>query len=310
MQNNPEISVLMLTYNHAPYLKEAIEGVLMQKTDFDFELIICNDNSPDLSDEIIQEFAEKHPGIIKYYHHQKNKGFIENQRFAFEKAAGKYIAYCEGDDYWTDENKLQFQYDFLENNPEFMITTARNLLLHQDSKEITNDGKDLIFNNKDFIDFSQESFFNERPTQTFTYLIRRKFLDLKWIDVYPNYRDLYYFYHLLEFGKGRALNKIVGVYRLHEGGVFSSLKTEKKLRTSIQIFKKIKNQNNDQRANVQILRDLDLLIGKYFYLKEFPLPIINRNLFKTIFERLQISKDYKTLFLQLLKTIKYSIKRQ
>lgn len=306
----PKISVLMLTYNHAPYLKEAIEGVLMQKTDFDFELIICNDCSPDASEQVIQPFVDKHPEIISYFRHKKNIGFIENQRFAFKKANGKYIAYCEGDDYWTCPNKLQFQYDFLEKNSEFVMTTARNLVLHQDSGKITNDGKDLIFENKEVVDYTQETFFNERPTQTFTYLIRREFLDLKWINIYPNYRDLYYFYHLLEFGKGRAFNKIVGVYRLHEGGVYSSLAIEKKLRTSISIFKNIKKQNNDTRANHQIIKDLDQLINKYYYLKEFPLPIFHKNLLKSIRERFEISKDYKILFLQLVKTVKYSLQKK
>lgn len=303
------VSVILLTYNHAPFIAEAIEGILMQKTTFKVELLIVNDHSPDNSDEIIKLYAEKYPTIIRYFNHQKNIGFEENQRFAFQHCEGKYIAYCEGDDYWTDENKLQFQFEFLENNPEFVITTGRNLLLHQDSGIITDDGKNLIFNEEEFVDFNQETFFKERPTQTFTYLIRKEYLDLKWIDIYPDYRDLYYFYHLLEFGKGRAFNKIVGVYRLHDGGIFSSLETEKKIRTSISIFENIKKENNDQRANIQILKDLDLLINKYYYLKEFPLPIKNQNLFKSIIERFQISKEYKILFLQLLKTVRYSFKR-
>ncbi len=308
MQNNPEISVVMLTYNHAPYLKEAIEGVLMQKTDFDFELIICNDNSPDNSDEVIKPFAEKFPEKIKYYKHEKNIGFVENQRFAFGKIIGKYIAYCEGDDYWTDENKLQFQYEFLEKNHDFVMTTARNLLLHQDSGNFTNDGKDYLFLNKPFVDYNQGSFFRERPTQTFTYLLRKEFLDLKWVDIYPNYRDLYYFYHLLEFGKGRAFNKVVGVYRLHEGGVYSSLETEKKLRTSINIFKNIKNINKDSRANIQIISDLDNLINKYYYSKEFVNPLFNINLYRTIFERFSISMDFKKLVNQSLKVFKYTFR--
>lgn len=308
--NLPAVSVIMLTYNHALYLKDAIEGVLMQKTDFNFELIICDDASTDHSEDVIRPYAERYPYQIKYYRHNLNIGFVENQRFAFQKASGKYLAYCEGDDYWTDEKKLQSQFDFLETHPDYVMTTARNLLLHQNSGELSNDGKDLIFSNKEYVDFTQETFFKERPTQTFTYLLRREFLDLKWIDVYSDYRDLYYFYHLLEFGKGRAFNKIIGVYRLHEGGVYSSLEIEKKLRTSITIFKNIKNQNKDNRANTQIIKDLDFLISKYFYLKEFPIPLRNKNLFKSISERFQISKDHKTLFLQFLKTLKYSLKRQ
>jgi len=307
---NPKISVIMLTYNHAPFLKEAIEGVLMQKTDFDFELIICDDASTDHSEDFIKPYAERYPYQIKYYRHNLNIGFVENQRFAFQKASGKYLAYCEGDDYWTDPFKLQFQYDFLEKNSEFVMTTARNLVLHQDSGKITDDMKDLIFENKEVVDYTQETFFTERPTQTFTYLIRREFLDLKWINIYPNYRDLYYFYHLLEFGKGRAFNKIVGVYRLHEGGVYSSLAIEKKLRTSISIFKNIKKQNNDTRANRQIIKDLDELINKYYYLVEFPLPVFHKNLLKSIRERFEISKDYKILFLQWAKTLKYSLKKK
>lgn len=308
-ENWCSVSVIMLTYNHAPFLAKAIEGVLLQKTDFKFELLILNDQSTDNSDQIIRHYYSLYPDIIRYYNHSKNIGFVENQRFAFHNAKGEYIAYCEGDDYWTDPDKLQFQYDFLEINPEYVITTARNLILYQNTGKLTDDGKNPIFKNQNFLDYTQETFFIHRPTQTFTYLLRKKYLDLKWIDIYPNYRDLYYFYHLLEFGKGRAFNRIIGVYRLHDGGVYSSLETEQKLRTSIEIFKKIKKENSDSRADIQILKDIDFLINKFYYSKEFPLPILNKNLFQTILERFAIAKEYKTLILQLLKIVKYSLKR-
>lgn len=307
---NSKVSVIMLTYNHAPYLKEAIEGVLAQQTGFPFELIICNDNSPDNTDDIVKEFAEKYPDIVKYYKHEKNIGFVENQRFAFTQATGEYLAYCEGDDYWTDSNKLQFQADFLDNNPDYVMTTARNLLFHQNEGRLTEDGKDHIFEDKDFIDYTQDSFFRHRPTQTFTYMIRKKFLDLKWVDVYPDYRDLYYFYHLLKFGKGRSFNKIVGVYRLHDGGVYSSLKIENKHRTSINIFKNIKRINHDNRADRQIIKDLDQLILQYYYRKEFKIPLINFNLYRSIFERFSLSGNFKIFLFQFVKILKYTVKRQ
>jgi glycosyltransferase involved in cell wall biosynthesis len=306
---NPKVSIIMLTYNHAPYLKQAIEGVLAQKTDFPFELIICNDHSPDNSHEVISEFADRFPDIITYFNHEKNIGFVENQRFAFSRAKGKYIAYCEGDDYWTDYEKLQFQHDFLEANPDYVMVTARNVLLHQNENTLTDDGKNYMFKDSEYIDFTQESFFSKRPTQTFTYLIRRDCIDLKWVDVYPNYRDLYYFYHVLAFGKGRAFNTVVGVYRLHDGGVFSSLELEKKHRTSIDIFKNIKKQNNDNRANQQILKDLDELISKYYYKKEFKTPLFNQKLYAAIFERFSISGNIKTGTAQLFKVLKYTFTR-
>ncbi|WP_344828077.1 glycosyltransferase family 2 protein [Chryseobacterium ginsenosidimutans] len=306
---NPKVSVIMLTYNHAPYLRQAIEGVLSQKTDFPVELIICNDNSPDNTDPVIAEFAEKYPDIIKYFKHKKNIGFVENQRFAFGLAKGEYLAYCEGDDYWTDNNKLQFQSDFLDRNTDFVMVTARNQLFIQNENKLTSDGKDHIFADKEFLDYTQDSFFISRPTQTFTYMIRKKFMDLKWINIYPDYRDLYYFYHLLEFGKGRSFNKIIGVYRLHDGGVFSSLEIEKKHRTSINIFKNIKRQNNDSRADRQIIKDLDQLILQYYYRKEFNTPIINSNLYSAIFERFFLSGNFKIFLIQILKILKYTIKR-
>lgn len=308
MAVNPKVSIIMLTYNHAPYLKEAIEGVLRQKTNFPFEIIICNDASPDNSDELLNDYAQKYPGIIRYFRHSKNIGFVENQRFAFQKAQGKYIAYCEGDDYWTDETKLQFQYDFLEAYPEYSMTTARNKLLHQNTGKLTDDGKDYIFGNKEFVDYDLNTFFKNRPTQTFTYLIRKDFLDMKWVEVYPNYRDLYYFYHLLQKGKGRAFNKIIGVYRLHDGGVYSSLETEKKLLTSIGIFTNLRDINKDDRANYQIIKDTDSLISTYLYYKEYGLPLKNSKLFKLIFERLKISGDAWQFVVHLLKVIKYSIR--
>lgn len=306
---NPKVSVIMLTYNHAPYLRQAIEGVLSQKTNFPFELIICNDNSPDNTDEVMGKFTEKYPDIIKYFKHEKNIGFVENQRFAFSLAKGEYLAYCEGDDYWTDDNKLQFQSDFLDKNTDYMMVTARNQLFIQNENKLTSDGKDHLFADKEFLDYTQDSFFISRPTQTFTYMIRKKFMDLKWIDIYPNYRDLYYFYHLLEFGKGRSFNKVVGVYRLHDGGVFSSLEFEKQHRTSINIFKNIKRENNDSRANTQIIKDLDQLILQYYYRKEFKSPIINADLYTAIFDRFSLSGNFKIFLSQILKIMKYTIKR-
>ena len=102
---------------------------------------------------------------------------------------------------------------------------------------------------------------------------------------------------------------MVGVYRLHEGGVYSSLETEHKIKTSIGIFKNIKKINDDSRADIQIIKDLDLLISKYYYLKEFSLPLINSKLYSAVIERFALSRDIKTFSLQLLKIIKYSINR-
>ena len=120
----PLVSVIMITYGHEKYIEEAIRGVFLQKTNFPFELIISNDKSPDSTDEIVKNIIKSAPENIsvKYIHHPENIGMHHNFVSAFKMAEGKYIAVCEGDDYWTDENKLQKQIDFLEKNEDFTLT--------------------------------------------------------------------------------------------------------------------------------------------------------------------------------------------
>lgn len=119
---NPLVSVRCITYNHEPYIAQALDGFLMQKTNFPFEVIVHDDASTDKTAEIIREYEKKFPKIIKpiyekenqYSKHDGSLGRIVNSALK-----GKYVAMCEGDDYWIDENKLQMQVDFLEGNPEY-----------------------------------------------------------------------------------------------------------------------------------------------------------------------------------------------
>jgi len=115
------VSVCMITYNHEKYILEAINGVLMQETDFEIEFIIANDASTDATNGVISNLIKSYEGSIKikYFHHPKNKGMMKNFIFALEECSGKYIALCEGDDYWTDPLKLQKQVVFLEGNQEY-----------------------------------------------------------------------------------------------------------------------------------------------------------------------------------------------
>ncbi len=118
----PLVSVGIITYNHEKYIRQCLEGVMMQKTNFPFEVIIGEDCSTDNTRSIIQEFEAKYPGIIKPIYHEKNVGGARNAyEFCYAHVKGKYIAMCEGDDYWTDPYKLQKQVDFLEQNPDCVM---------------------------------------------------------------------------------------------------------------------------------------------------------------------------------------------
>ena len=126
---NTLVSVVMITYNHEKYIQQAIEGVLMQKINFHIELIIADDTSPDQTENIVKKIIVEHPNghWIKYTKHKFNKGVSKNFTWALKQAKGKYIALCEGDDYWTDPLKLQKQVDFLEENENIgLVSTQRS----------------------------------------------------------------------------------------------------------------------------------------------------------------------------------------
>lgn len=115
------VSISCITYNHKNYIADAIEGFLMQKTNFDFEIIIHDDASTDGTADIIREYQKKYSEIIKpilQTENQYSKGIRISQTYIHPRVKGKYIAICEGDDYWTDPNKLQKQVDFMEEHPD------------------------------------------------------------------------------------------------------------------------------------------------------------------------------------------------
>jgi glycosyltransferase involved in cell wall biosynthesis len=117
----PLVSIDCITYNHEAYISQALDGFLMQKTKFPFEVLIHDDLSTDGTADIIRKYEKKHPLIIKPIYqtvNQFSKGVEISKKFQFPRAQGKYIAICEGDDYWTNPNKLQKQVDILEANPE------------------------------------------------------------------------------------------------------------------------------------------------------------------------------------------------
>lgn len=123
MENKILVSVAMPTYGQEKFIAEAVLGVLSQQCDFEVELIIADDCSPDNTEKIVRNIIKTHPNgyWIKYIRHDKNKGAIPNFAWTILQTTGKHIAICEGDDYWTDSLKLLKQVDFLERNPEYSI---------------------------------------------------------------------------------------------------------------------------------------------------------------------------------------------
>lgn len=118
---NPLVSVYMLAYQHEKFVDEAINGVLEQRCEFPFELIIGEDKSPDRTSEIVLDYQRRYPGLIRILTSDKNVGAYANARRCLLAARGKYIALCEGDDFWHHPRKLQMQVDLMEANPSMTV---------------------------------------------------------------------------------------------------------------------------------------------------------------------------------------------
>ena len=131
-----KVSIAMITYNHERFLKEALDSILCQKTNFPFEVVIGEDCSMDNTRKIVQEYEEKYPDIIKPLYHKKNKGMIGNVYEVLMNCTGEYIAFLEGDDYWTDINKLQKQVDFLDVNKDYFMVAHECSMVDIEGKEI------------------------------------------------------------------------------------------------------------------------------------------------------------------------------
>lgn len=139
----PKVSIITITYNHENYILDTIKGVFIQQYNGPIEFIIANDNSPDNTDTVIKNYLNEvviPDNIeIKYTAHTINKGISNNFTWALQQATGKYIAMCEGDDYWIDPLKLQKQVDFLENNSDFVMCFHKIKILNTNSGEIVDD---------------------------------------------------------------------------------------------------------------------------------------------------------------------------
>lgn len=217
------VTIRCLVYNHEPFLRQCLDGFVMQKTCFRFEAIVHDDASTDGSAAIIREYAEKYPEIIKPIfetenQYSKNDGSI--RRIMNAHTHGKYVAMCEGDDYWTDPYKLQKQVDFLESHPDYVICSHRFNQYIEDKKLLEED------DDKNFqgADYDLKNLIGGKwLTQTLTLMFRRSALDLQHFESYGMSMDIILLYELLRNGKGYCLPDIMAVYRYHGGGVWSEV---------------------------------------------------------------------------------------
>jgi glycosyltransferase involved in cell wall biosynthesis len=214
-----KLSICCITYNHEEFIKDTLDGFLKQKADFDFEVLIIDDGSIDKTPDIIKSYESAYPDIIKATYNPFNtcaeKSFVN----VLSQVKSKYVALCEGDDYWASEYKLQKQIDFLENNKDYSIC-FHPVLVTGDK----NHGSDYIFPlDRDESKFNLENLIKANFIQTNSVVYRWAFdkKNIKQIlpdDILPG--D--WFLHLLHADKGKIgfLNEVMSVYRRHENGIW------------------------------------------------------------------------------------------
>jgi glycosyltransferase involved in cell wall biosynthesis len=215
------LSVCMITYNHENYIREAIESVIMQKTEFEIELVIGEDFSPDTTKAICQKYAERYPQIIRILPSEKNLGTMPNFIRTLEACAGKYIAICEGDDYWTDPLKLQKQVDFLEANPEYSFVFHNALIKYEGNRK-----KGHLFCMDEVPDTTDVTFHIEKFRVPLASIVLRMEC-VKGLPRWFNY--IYNGDYALTLvaaltGKVKYLNEVMSVYRKNPGGLNARVK--------------------------------------------------------------------------------------
>lgn len=221
----PLVSVCMITFNHEKYVRQAIEGVLMQQCTFPFELVIGEDCSTDSTREICEQFVKQYENIIRLLPSERNLGMMANFIRTLQACTGKYIALCEGDDYWTDPYKLQKQVDFLEANPDFVFTFHDAFILNEKTGE-----KHLRIGDRkidETVDLKSVILQKNISTASIVY---RNVLEYKSLpDWFYNISNGDYGLCVLlaEKGPGKFFRKPMSIYRVHEGGVWSSSGFEK-----------------------------------------------------------------------------------
>lgn len=217
---NPKciVSVCVICYNQEEYIEETLRGILSQKVNFDVELVISNDCSTDHTDTVITTIINNYDGkiAIKYFNHKKNLGMMQNFIFSLEQCEGKYVALCDGDDYWIDQSKLQDQVYFLDNNSEFSLVHS-DVLGNQDGIIIDPIALKKWNHIKDALSLKDSLYSSIAFTSTslfrnikFTTKQKNRFSKL-------NSGDWGLWIHVLLCGKAKFMNNKTAVYRMNVG---------------------------------------------------------------------------------------------
>lgn len=232
----PKLSVVVLAYNHEKFLRQALDSVLMQEVDFDYEVIVGEDCSPDGTRSIVQAYEQQYPDRLRPIYQPHNVGMGTNFRHCLEACRGEYIALLEGDDYWTDPRKLQKQVAWLAANPDFSLCFHPVADQHEDGSRPTGVPRQFAKDVYTFDDFLLPIYTvvstgsivlrNVLPTWP-AWLFTVKPIDFPLVVLYA------------EVGKVKLLPDVMGVYRIHPGGIWSGAARHLNIQSFLQMYEQL-----------------------------------------------------------------------
>ena len=325
MNKRPEVSVVIITYNHEKYIAQALDSVLMQKTAFKYEIIIGEDESDDKTRKIVLNYKNKYPDkITVLLNSRKDVIFIDGKpsgRHNFikslRKAEGKYISLLEGDDYWIDKNKLQKQYDFLENNSDYAICSHTAEFVDESGKSLKRYWKPPL--EKEY--YTKEDLFlycNFIATASVMF-VNNLFEDFpEW---FKNFKVGDWPLHILNasYGKIKFMDEVMSAYRIHPGGIASMTDMIKQFQSRLVMYELFK-KNSEKKYYPFINKAMSLI---YYNIaceyedvdnKKMAIKYVFKDIFKFYDEKkvflLKIKLLLRVNFPTIYKMLKKKLKRQ
>ena len=250
-----KLSVRLMTYMHESFVNQAMDGIMMQKTDFKIEVVVGDDFSTDRTLEIIKSYKNTESIDVKilkrekgdeYWRKRQKLGRLYNFTNILENCTGKYIALLDGDDYWTDPLKLQKQLDFLEGNEEYSFCFTRFQTKDERTNTFLDDENSKHFDkNQSFIDYDFERFYKGWHIGTQTVMFINTPETKNFYKQYQLPRDMHLYVELLKQGKGACLKDFCAVYRLTGKGVYTSTSKFQQIIKGAKVYEDIYKSNKD-----------------------------------------------------------------
>lgn len=234
--SNPILSVMLVSYNHEPYIERAIESILMQEVSFDFEVVVADDSSDDATRQIIERCSSRFPAEVRFLESDQNVGITRNYQRAFKACRGEYIAVIEGDDYWTSPHKLRRQVDFLHDHRECSFCFNRFLTSSEPAGRFV--AQPFFEVSQAFALLTIDQLIRDNFVGNFSTCMYRRDVVSRFEEKLYDMKVYDWMFNIMNAREGMIgyLPDVMSVYRLHSAGTWSGKSLDEKLADTISLI--------------------------------------------------------------------------